>query len=92
MNGAVSAFDALGKALRDKHSAIPVRPLNLFQNLRELDKVLAKLTGKNISQILTPVDTDFLFLMFQVRHIYEHNAGVIDDEFVKKLPALTLLC
>jgi hypothetical protein len=25
--------------------------------------------------------------MFQVRHIYEHNAGVIDSEFVMKLPA-----
>ena len=21
--------------------------------------------------------------MFQVRHIYEHNAGIIDDEFVR---------
>lgn len=24
--------------------------------------------------------------MFQVRHIYEHNMGVIDDDFVKKVP------
>lgn len=24
--------------------------------------------------------------MFQVRHIYEHNAGVIDNDFIKKLP------
>ena len=86
LTGTVSAFDALGKALRAKHTAIPVKPPNLFQNFRELDKVLANLTEKSISQILTPADNDFLFLMFQVRHIYEHNAGVIDDDFVKKLP------
>ncbi len=47
------------------------------------------MTGKNIGQYLTPADSDFLFLMFQARHIYEHNAGVIDNDFVKKLPAYT---
>ena len=26
--------------------------------------------------------------MFQVRHIYEHNMGVIDDDFVRKVPDL----
>ncbi len=85
--GAVSAFDSLGKALRAKHTAIPTKPNNLFQNLAELDKVLATLTRKNVSQFLTVTDSDFLFLMFQVRHIYEHNAGVIDNNFVAKVPA-----
>ncbi len=87
LQGTVFAFDALGKALRTKHPVIPGKPLNLFQNFLALDKVLANLTGKNISQFLTVLDSDFLFLMFQVRHIYEHNAGVIDAEFVTKLPA-----
>ncbi len=87
LQGTVSAFDALGKALRTKHPVISGKPLNLFQNFLALDKVLATLTGKNISQFLTAPDSDFLFLMFQVRHIYEHNAGVIDGEFVTKLPA-----
>lgn len=87
LTGTVSAFDALGKALRNKHAAvIPAKPINLFQNLAELDRVLATLTGKHIGQYLTPADSDFLFLMFQVRHIYEHNAGVVDSDFVKKQP------
>src|SRR6266567_6739527 len=85
--GTVSAFDALGKALRKKHPVIPVDPNNLFQNLLRLDQVLATLTGKHISQYLTLADSDFLFLMFQVRHIYEHNAGVVDSDFVKKQSA-----
>ncbi len=87
LQGTVSAFDALGKALRKKHTEIPADPNNLFQNLLKLDKVLATLTGKNISQYLTPADSDFLFLTFQVRHVYEHNAGVVDSDFVKKQPA-----
>lgn len=84
--GTVSAFDALGKALRKKYPAIPADPNNLFQNLLKLDQVLATLTGKHVSQYLTPADSDFLFLMFQVRHIYEHNAGVVDSDFVRKQP------
>lgn len=87
LTGTVSAFDSLGKALRAKHTAIPAKPNNLFQNLAELDKALTTLTGKNISQFLTSAESDFLFLMFQVRHIYEHNAGVIDSDFVTRLPA-----
>ena len=31
-------------------------------------------------------DFEFLIKMFQVRHIYEHNMGVIDDDFVQRLP------
>ena len=88
LTGTVSAFDSLGKALRTKHNTvIPAKQRNLFQDFLALDKVLATLTGKTISQFLTPADSDFLFLMFQVRHIYEHNAGVIDSDFVKKQPA-----
>lgn len=26
--------------------------------------------------------------MFQARHIYEHNVGVMDDDFVRKVPNL----
>jgi hypothetical protein len=40
LTGTVSAFDALGKALRTKHPVIPARPLNLFQNFLKLDEVL----------------------------------------------------
>ena len=83
--GSVSAFDSFGKALRVKYPSLPTRPKNLFQNFVELDRTLSTITGKNIGQFLTPDDSDFLFTMFQVRHIFEHNAGVIDNDFVTKL-------
>jgi hypothetical protein len=36
--------------------------------------------------IIGPEEADFLMKMFQVRHIFEHNMGVIDDGFVQKVP------
>lgn len=88
----VSSFDSLGKALRDKHpSKFPVHPKNLFQNTIELDKTLKVSFGKEIKDFLSPQDSEFLSKMFQVRHIYEHTAGVVDDDFVKRVPALIYL-
>lgn len=87
LKSAVSSFDSLGKALRNKHpSSFPTMPKNLFQNVNELDRALKKSFGKGVGDYMTPDDFDFLFKMFQVRHIYEHNAGVIDDDFVRKIP------
>jgi hypothetical protein len=31
-------------------------------------------------------ESDFLMKMFQVRHIFEHNVGVVDDDFVQNVP------
>jgi len=88
LKSAVSSFDSLGKALRKKHpSRFPTKPKNLFQNISELNKALNDSFGREISDYTTPNDFDFLFKMFQVRHIYEHNSGVIDDDFVRRLPA-----
>ena len=84
LNHLVSSFDSLGKELRNKYpSRFPERPRNLFQNIDELDKVLT-----NQFRIpLTANEKDFKFLkrLFQVRHIFEHNMGVIDDDFIAKV-------
>lgn len=88
LSGAISAFDSLGKALRTKYAnKFPFQPRNLFQNFIELDKVLKSSFGKNIKDYLSQSDSEFLFKMFQIRHIYEHNAGVIDTDFISKLPS-----
>jgi uncharacterized Zn finger protein (UPF0148 family) len=86
----VSSFDAFGKALRLKYPDIfPKKPKNLFQNLRVLSEILLKYCKKSIRDILGDINYELLDKVFQVRHIYEHNMGVIDDEFVHKLPALS---
>lgn len=87
LNGGVSAFDALGKGLKTKYGhIIPSKPQNLFQNLDELNKFLYNKFGKSIAVYISEENFNFLYKMFQVRHIYEHNAGVIDSGFIKKLP------
>ncbi len=80
LSSCISAFDGLGKELKKrKPTAYPDQPKNLFQNLFKLNIVLNNFIVKNHSNL------PFLIKMFQVRHIYEHNMGVIDDDFVKKL-------
>jgi hypothetical protein len=53
----------------------------LFQNLFALNEILNDFIKNNHS------DFEFLGKMFQVRHLYEHSMGVIDEDFVKKLPS-----
>jgi len=48
--------------------------------------VLLKASGSPLSASLSPDDYTFLIRMFQVRHIYEHNAGVVDEHFCRKVP------
>ncbi len=81
ISSCVSAFDALGKELRRrKPQSYPDKPRNLFQNIFLLDEKIGGWIRKEHS------DFDFLLEMFQVRHLYEHNMGVIDKDFVEKFP------
>jgi len=87
LSGGVSAFDSFGKALRRAYpNLLPDRPRNIFQNLIALSEVLSKNIGKTLVDIIGPEEAGFLMKMFQVRHIFEHNMGVIDDGFVQKVP------
>jgi hypothetical protein len=89
VSGGVSAFDALGKALRAKYpEKLPQKPKNLFQNIKELANVLSKATEKSLEDLIEKDGFAFLVKMFQVRHIYEHNMGVIDDDFLKHVPEM----
>jgi hypothetical protein len=81
ISSCVSAFDGLGKELRKrKPDKYPKRPNNLFQNLFQLNKELNNLISENHSEFSS------LLKLFQVRHLNEHNMGVIDDDFINKIP------
>ncbi len=89
LSGGVSAFDGFGKALQARYTEIlPEKPKNLFQNLQALSDALTTTIGEGLPEKLGVDDFKFLFKMFQVRHIYEHNMGVVDADFVKKVPSL----
>lgn len=80
LSSCISAFDGLGKELRmRKPTAFPERPKNLFQNLFKLNEALNNAISQKHSNY------PFLLKMFQVRHLFEHNMGVIDEDFVNKI-------
>ncbi len=81
LSSCISAFDGLGKELRiSRPDLYPDKPKNLFQNLLVLDEKLNGLLSKSHSNF------GQLLKLFQVRHIFEHNMGVVDEDFVNKLP------
>ena len=78
--GCVSAFDGLGKELRIRRPDLyPPKPKNIFQNLFALNEALDDVFEKAHKNF------PFMLKMFQVRHLYEHNMGVIDDDFARKI-------
>lgn len=88
LSGAISTFDALGKKLRKEYGAIfPEKPRNLFQNLPSLNDCLIAHTQMGIEDRIGHSEWEDLIRLFQVRHIYEHNAGVMDEAFIKKVPS-----
>lgn len=81
LTSCISTFDGLGKELRQRNPTIyPKEPKNLFQNISLLNEKVNQYLSQNHS------DFELLTKLFQVRHIYEHNMGVIDKDFVNKLP------
>lgn len=81
LSSSIAAFDGLGKELRLRNPNIyPPAPKNLFQNITLLDQKLNNLISTKHSNFR------LLLKLFQVRHLYEHNMGVIDNDFITKLP------
>ncbi|MHA1839470.1 MAG: hypothetical protein ACTSYO_05890, partial [Candidatus Ranarchaeia archaeon] len=92
LSGGVSSFDAFGKALRSRYPDVfPQNPKNLFQNLEALSRALSGSLEKTLPDMIGEENYYFLLKMFQVRHIFEHNLGVIDDDFACKVPNLAHL-
>lgn len=88
LNGPVGAFDAYGKALRARTSSIPSSAKsNLFQDMETLDMELQAAGIPGVEQLIGLSGWEDMKWFFQTRHIYSHNAGVVDDRFIAKQPA-----
>jgi len=86
LSDAVSSFDAFGKVLRLRHPGVfPEQPRNLFQNLSALSGSLESGLGSSLKAMVGDEQYDVMARWFQVRHLYEHNMGVVDKDFVKKV-------
>lgn len=81
----VAAFDGLGKRLRKEFRTIfPDKPKNLFQNIQLLDKHLIKNSNFSLKSLIGDESYNKVYFLFQVRHLWEHNFGEVDIEFVNK--------
>jgi hypothetical protein len=61
----------------------------ILGKLTELEKVLLSKFDIDLRKELD--NFDFLRQMFQVRHVFEHNMGVVDSDFIKKIPQMSYL-
>lgn len=86
LSSGIATFDGLGKELRKRRPAkYPNKSKNLFQNISLLNEAMNNLISnnhKNYNKLLT---------LFQVRHIYEYNMGVVDKDFVNNIPNLSYM-
>ena len=87
LGSAVAAFDSYGKALAAHGSTIHARgKSNLFQDIEALDMKLQETGIPGVEQLIGTSAWEDMKWFFQTRHIYSHNAGVVDDRFVAKQP------
>lgn len=88
LSGGISSFDAFGKVLRiHRPDIFPDKPRNLFQNLKALELCLQGKFGRSLDDLLGIEEAKIMKTFFQVRHIYEHNMGVVDDDFISNVPS-----
>lgn len=87
----VSEFEAMANDLREhllKLPATPQRRADLsrlsFQRIRNANDALNNWFGFEILKGISPEDRGFMDKMFNRRHVFTHNAGKVDQEYLKK--------
>ena len=92
LTGSVSAFDAFGKAVGKNNPTLWAgNNRNLFQNIEALDDYLQTRMHPSFETTIGVSNWEELKWFFQARHVYVHNAGVIDERFASKHPALAYM-
>jgi hypothetical protein len=85
---AVSTFDSLGKRFQMEFpTVLPEKPRNLFQNLDALSEILLKNASINLRDIVGAKEYLKIYYLFQVRHLWSHNFGEADEDFIKRTGA-----
>ena len=89
LTGSVAAFDAFGKALASNHPTLsPASRRNLFQDIEALSAHLQTLGEPTLETTVGVPAWEDIKRFFQARHIYIHNAGVVDERFVARQATL----
>lgn len=89
---AVSIFDSyarqIAKQLAMRIPMLPSRKKDLekklFHNLGPCAEYLDRVFGIDLFQGLSLEEQQFAIMMFQRRHIYEHNGGEVDERYIRE--------
>lgn len=79
----VSAFQKFASCKYEELSGKTSR-VNDFQIIEKGSNLFEQETGKKYSDILSEPELNFMQLMFQRRHILEHNNGMVDQQYLDK--------
>lgn len=77
----ISAFQSFALRLYEDLGGHGARP-NDFQRLAKGSELFESLTGKAYSEWVTTDQLKFMSLMFQRRHLLEHNNGLVDQRYL----------
>lgn len=79
----VSAFQKFAEARFTKLSTKKVR-VNDFQIIEKGSSLFDDYCGRGYGAWLSDEELNFMALMFQRRHILEHNNGIVDERYIKQ--------
>ncbi len=83
LENVVSAFQKYAELLYSQITNKKVR-VNDFQMVQKGSDLFKDACGKEYSAWLSQYEIDRMNLLFQKRHILEHNAGIVDDKYIQK--------
>ena len=79
----VSAFQKFAECKYKSKSSSSVR-VNDFQIVEKGSKLFVKAVGKGYDEWLSKKELDRMNLLFQRRHILEHNGGIVDERYLQQ--------
>ena len=79
----ISAFQKFAACKYEELSGKTAR-VNDFQIVDKGSSLFEQETGKKYSDWLTNTELDYMKVMFQKRHLLEHNNGMVDQKYIDK--------
>ncbi len=79
----VSIFQKVGQEIIKQSCNIDNR-VNDFQIIQKGSEIFKENVGVEYIDIIDETEYEVLVNMFQVRHIFVHNGGIIDEKFIQK--------
>lgn len=79
----VSAFQKFAECVFKTKSSVSVK-VNDFQIVEKGSNLFADAVGKGYDEWLSSKELQQMNLLFQKRHILEHNGGIVDERYLKQ--------